>query len=115
MWLTVVVAVVCLGVGFAGGFWFYRSTMESERERGNLAKKISALPYILLDFMNNSRFNALTPDDKLEFITDFFRQELKALSVAAYTTTQAALDDFYQRKKLNLKPAKPSAKEQAVS
>jgi hypothetical protein len=115
MWLTIVVAVVCLGIGFAGGFWFYRSTMESERERGNLAKKISALPYILLDFMNNSRFNALTPDHKLEFITDFFRKELKALNVAAYTPTQVALDDFYERKKLNQKPGKPDTKEQAAS
>jgi len=115
MWLTIVVAVVCLGIGFAGGYWFYRSTLESERERGNLAKKISALPYTLLDFMNNSRFNALTPDEKLEFITEYFRKELKALNSASYTTTQAALDDFYQRKRLNQKPAKSSAKEQPAS
>jgi hypothetical protein len=114
MWLSIVVGVVCLGVGFAGGFWFYRSTMESERERGNLGKKISALPYILLDFMSNPRFNALTPDDKLEFITGFFRQELRTLNIAAYTTTQIALDTFYQRKKLNQKSSKPAAKEQSV-
>ena len=111
MWLTIVVGVICIGIGFAGGFWFYRSTMESERERGNLAKKISALPYILLDFMSNSRFNALTPDDKLEFITEFFRKELKALNVAAFTTTQAALDEFYERKKLIQKSGKSGVKE----
>ncbi len=115
MWLTVMVGIICLGIGFVAGFWFYRSTLESERGRGNLAKKISALPYMILDFMSNSRFTALNPDDKLDFITDYFRRELKALNVPAYTTTQVALDEFYKRKKLNPLPQKSPPKEPAVS
>jgi hypothetical protein len=116
MWLAVVVGIICLGIGFAGGIWFHRFTMESERERGNLAKKISALPYMILDFMGNSKFNALKPDDKLDFITEYFRTEFKTLNVAAYTTTQDALDEFYRRKKLTPSSQKsPANKEHAGS
>lgn len=101
MWLTIMIGIICLGVGFAGGYGYFQSTMESAQERGNLAKKISALPYQILDLINNAKFTLLKPDDKLDFITEYFRKELRALNVGAYTTTQIALDDFYKRKKLN--------------
>jgi hypothetical protein len=111
MWATVIIGIICLGIGCGGGIVYQRSTMESAQERGNLAKKLSALPYLILDFMSNSKFSALTPDDRLDFITAFFRSELKDLSVAAYTTTQIALDEFYRRKKLNPAAQMAAAKE----
>lgn len=115
MWITIIVGIICLGAGLAGGFLFFRSTMESAQERGNLAKKISALPYTILDFMSNSKFNVLSPDHKVDFITEFFRKELRTLSVAAYTPTQIALDDFYKRKKLNPVLQKATIEEPAAN
>lgn len=101
MWITIIVGIICLGVGFTGGFLFFRSSMESAQERGNLAKKVSALPYTILDFLSNPRFNSLSADQKVDFITEFFRKELRSLNVAAYTPTQMALEDFYKRRRLN--------------
>jgi hypothetical protein len=57
--------------------------------------------------MSNSKFNALTPDQRLEFVTSYFRKELKALYVSAYTPTQGALDDFFKRKRLTPNTPKP--------
>ncbi len=101
MWLIIGIGILCLLVGFGLGYLFHQLSMESAQERNNLAKKVSALPYVILDFLSNSKFNSLSADDKVDFITDFFRKELRNLGVAAYTTTQIALEEFYKRKHLN--------------
>ncbi len=114
MWLIILAGLIGLGIGFGAAFLFYRSTMESAQERGNLAKRISALPYVILDFLSHSKFNALSADDKVDFITDFFRRELRNLRVAAYTPTAMALDDFYKRRHLDRVP-RSSAVNQSLS
>jgi hypothetical protein len=100
MWITIITGIVCLGLGLAGGYAFSKNAMGSELERNNLTTKLSALPYVILDFMSNSKFNSLTPDQRLEFVTTYFRKELKALYVSAYTPAQSALEDFFKRKRL---------------
>lgn len=109
MWITIFIGLIGLGLGFLGGYWFNRSSLGPAQEHNNLAKKIFAVPYVFLDFLGNSKFNALSPDNKVDFITEFFRKEMKDLKVATYTTTPIALDDFYRRKRLNPLPPKPPA------
>ncbi|MDD5544792.1 MAG: hypothetical protein PHX83_16620 [Acidobacteriia bacterium] len=109
MELFIIVGVAGVVLGFAGGFLYTHMTMESARERGNLSKKISALPYMLLDLMDNPRFRSLSSDDKTEFVASFFRKELKTLNVPVYTTSQIALEQFYKRKHLDRVPGQAVA------
>jgi hypothetical protein len=104
MVIFLLVGAVGLVIGFFGGILYRRSTMESAREHGNLSKKISALPYVLLDLMDNPRFRSLSSDDKTEFVAGFFRKELKVLNAPVYTTSQTALEEFYKRKHLDRVP-----------
>ena len=114
MWLMIVVGILGLGIGFGGGYLFFQWRMESAHERGNLAKKISALPYVILEFLDQSKFKSLSADNKVDFITEFFRKELKNLNVAAYTPVQPALDDFYKRHRLNRAPQATLTSESAA-
>lgn len=114
MWPTIIAGMIGLAGGFAAGYFFFRSTMESAHERGNLAKKISALPYTLLEFISNPKFNALTADQKVDFVSGFFRKELRNLSGAAYPPAQMALEEFYKEKKLDKVSATPVVRPQTA-
>lgn len=109
MGFFILVGVAGFVLGFAGGFFYNHMTMESARERGNLSKKIAALPYVLLDLMDNAKFRSLSSDDKTEFVAGFFRKELKTLNAPVYTTSQIALEQFYKRKHLDRVPGQTVA------